>query len=139
MQICIVSAGRTRESGRLTELCQAMARGIESQGHQVDVINMHEGGKRLTIYDYIVIGSEPVSFFSARVPGDLSRFLAESGSVSGKRCMAFITGGLRKGKTLQNLMRIMESEGMILKFSEVIANAGQATVVGKHLNVERNL
>ena len=52
--------------------------------------------------------------------------------------MAFISGGLRKGRTLQNLMKIMESEGMILKLSEVISKPDEATAIGKRLNVERN-
>ncbi len=139
MQVCIVSAGKSRESSHLTELCKAMAKGIESQGHRVDVVSIYDGDTRLTIYDYVVIGSEPVSFFSAKVPELLSRFLEQAGTVSGKRCMAFVTGGLRKNRTLLNLMKKMESEGMILKFSEVIQKPDAAAAVGRHLNVERNI
>ena len=54
--------------------------------------------------------------------------------------MAFVTGsGLRKNKTLLNLMKAMEGEGMILKLSEVIKNPDEAQAIGKRLNVERNL
>ena len=138
MQVCVLYAGKTREGGRLAEIAKAMAKGIESQGHRVDVINMYDEGIRLTVYDYVVIGSEPVSFFSAKVPSIISKFLENAGTVSGKRCLAFITGGLRKGGTLQTLMRTMEHEGMYLKLSEVIKRSDEALAIGKRLNVERN-
>ncbi len=140
MQVCILYAGKSRESDRLKSVSEALARGLAGNGHIADVVNMRTEEKRLTIYDYVIIGTEPVSFFSASVPGEISKFLAEAGTVSGKRCMAFVSGsGLRKNKTLLNLMKAMEGEGMILKLSEVIKNPDEAQAIGKRLNVERNL
>ncbi len=139
MQVCILYAGKTRESEKLKAVSEALARGIAGNGHIADVVNMRSEDRRLTIYDYIVIGTEPVSFFSASIPGDIAKYLAGSGTVSGKRCMAFVSGsGMRKNRTLLNLMKTMESEGMILKFSEVINKPDEAQAVGKRLNVERN-
>lgn len=138
MQVCVVYAGKDREGTALRTIAQALAQGLNAQGHQTDVVNAYTDDTRLTPYDYVIIGSEPVSFFSARIPEILSKFLAQAGTVSGKRCLAFISGGLRKGKTLQNLMKTMEKEGMILKLSEVITKPGEAMAIGKRLNVERN-
>ena len=139
MQVCILYAGKTRESDKLKAISEALAKGIAGNGHIADVVNMRSEDKRLTIYDYVIIGTEPVSFFSASIPEDIRKYLAEAGTVSGKRCMAFVSGsGLRKGKTLLNLMKAMEGEAMILKLSEVIKNPGEAQAIGKRLNVERN-
>ncbi len=139
MQVCVVYAAKSRESGEnLKAIAQSFAKGLEMQGHNADVISAYDEA-RLTLYDYVVIGSEPVSFFSAAVPGILPKFLAQAGTVSGKRCTAFITGCLRKGKTLQNLMKTMEGEGMMLKLSEVIKKPEEALAIGKRLNVERNI
>ena len=138
MQVCVVYAGKDREGTALRTIAQALAQGLNAQGHQTAVVNAYTDDTRLTRYDYVIIGSEPVSFFSARIPEILSKFLAQAGTVSGKRCLAFISGGLRKGKTLQNLMKTMEKEGMILKLSEVITKPGEAMAIGKRLNVERN-
>ena len=138
MQVCIVYAGKDRNGGKLKEIAGAFANGMEAQGHQADVLNAYDADSRLTRYDYVVLGAEPVSFFSARIPEIVKKFLAQSGTITGKRCMAFITGGLRKGKTLQNLMKAMEGEGMILKLSEVIKKPDEAMAIGKRLNVERN-
>ena len=138
MQVCVVYAGKDREGTALRTLAQALAQGLNAQGHQTDVVNAYTDDTRLTRYDYVIIGSEPVSFFSARIPEILSKFLAQAGTVSGKRCLACSSGGLRKGKTLQNLMKTMEKEGMILKLSEVITKPGEAMAIGKRLNVERN-
>lgn len=139
MLVCVLYAGRTREGGKLKAIADSLAHGIASQGHQVDVVNIYDGETRLTPYDYVIIGSEPVSFFSAAVPANIQKFLAQAGTVSGKRCLAFISGGLRKNKTLLNLMKTMEGEGMILKLSEVITKPEVAQAIGKRLNVERNL
>ena len=43
----------------------------------------------------------------------------------------------RPDGTLQNLMKIMETEGMFLTVSEVIGKEGEAYVLGKHLKLER--
>ena len=140
MQVCVVFAAANRNGGdRLKSIAESFAKGLEMQGHQADVINAYDGDIRLTRYDYVVIGTEPVSFFSAKIPESVSLFLSQVGTVTGKRCMAFISGGLRKGKTLQNLMKAMEGEGMILKLSEVIKKPDEAMAIGKRLNVERNL
>ena len=65
MQVCVVYAAKSRESGdKLKAICQSFAKGLEMQGHQVDIISAYDE-TRLTPYDYVIIGSEPVSFFSA--------------------------------------------------------------------------
>ena len=138
MQVCVVYAAKSRESGdKLKAICQSFAKGLEMQGHQVDIISAYDE-TRLTPYDYVIIGSEPVSFFSASIPSILSKFLAQAGTISGKRCMAFIPSCLRKGRTLQNLMKAMEGEGMMLKLSDVIKRPDEALAIGKRLTVERN-
>ena len=138
MQVGIVYAGADRNGAKLKAIAEAFAKGLEAQGHQADIISAYEEGTRLTLYDYVIVGAEPVSFFSAKIPESISKFLAQAGTVSGKRCLAFIPSCLRKGKTLQNLMKAMEREGMYLKLSEVIKRPDEALAIGKRLNVERN-
>ena len=74
MQVCILYAGKSRESDRLKAVSEALARGLAGNSHIADVVNMRTEEKRLTIYDYVIIGTEPVSFFSASVPGEISKF-----------------------------------------------------------------
>ena len=138
MQVGIVYAGADRNGAKLKAIAEAFAKGLEAQGHQADIISAYEEGTRLTLYDYVIVGAEPVSFFSAKIPESISKFLAQAGTVSGKRCLAFIPSCLRKGKTLQNLMKAMEREGMYLKLSEVIKRPDEELAIGKRLNVERN-
>ena len=138
MQVGIVYAGADRNGAKLKAIAEAFAKGLEAQGHQADIISACEEGTRLTLYDYVIVGAEPVSFFSAKIPESISKFLAQAGTVSGKRCLAFIPSCLRKGKTLQNLMKAMEREGMYLKLSEVIKRPDEALAIGKRLSVERN-
>jgi menaquinone-dependent protoporphyrinogen IX oxidase len=130
-------APATKENGKIKEIAKALCEGIASQGHIVDVFDMTlETGKIVSYYDYLVIGTEATTFFGGKIPTSVSSFLKGAGSISGKRCLAFITkGGVRSMKTLQNLMRTMESEGMYLKKSELISKTDYARAVGKHLKI----
>lgn len=118
-------------------IAKALSEGISAQGHVVDVLDMTlETGKIVSFYDYLVIGTESPTFFGGKIPTSVSSFLKTAGSISGKRCMAFITkGGVRSMKTLLSLMKVMEKEGMFLKKSELIPKVEFAKAVGKHLQI----
>ncbi len=117
-----------------------MAMGIEKQGHDVTVVNARtEGGKSLTSYGYIAVGTESPTSFAKVIPAQLGSFLRSAGHVSGKRCYAFVTKkGLRKGRVLISLMKTMESEGMYLKKSDILANAAEAEAVGSKLHINKS-
>ena len=76
------------------------------------------------------------SLWGGKIPPAVSQFLRTAGTVSGIRCMGFISkGGIRSMKTLQTLMRAMEHEGLFLKKSEIIGKVDYARAVGKHLQI----
>ena len=132
----IFFAGKNRE--KLLNLAKALARGIESQGHQVDIIDGdHDVNTRLTIYQYIAIGTEAISAFGGKIPEKISTFLSSAGMVSGKRCFAFVAKtALGSQKALTRLMKQMESEGMYLKYSDVFSSQVEAEEVGKRLHIK---
>lgn len=140
MQICIIYAGKTQADKGIADIAAAMARGIESQGHSCDVFNMYtDNDRKLSFYDYVIVGTVSKTAFGGKLPDVVSVFLKRAGQLSGKRSFAFVTsGGIRSQKTLSVLMKEMESEGMYLKYSDVIKNSGTALALGKRLNVERN-
>lgn len=123
---------------KLMDVSKGLARGIESQGHQVDLV---DGGRdvttKLTVYQYVAIGTEVTSFFGGKIPPSVAEFLSQAGIVGGKRCFAFVLKkpiGATKG--LQTLMKKMEGEGMFLKYSEVLSTPEEAEEIGKRLNIE---
>lgn len=128
-----------RASGgdKILELSKKVSQGIESQGHIVDVIDGdRDHDKRLTSYKYIVAGTASLSLLGGKVPGNVKRYLANSGMVQGKRCSAFIyKTGFRCEKTLLILMKTMESEGMYLKNSEIFKSGAAAEYFGSRLHI----
>jgi hypothetical protein len=128
----------TENSKTFDEIVKGLAKGIESQGHDVTLVDAkRDAGKSLTSFGYIAVGSSAPSLFAKSVPVPLGSFLRSAGMVSGKRCYAFVgKKGLRKGKVLASLMRIMEKEGMYLKKSDIIANSAEAYAVGSRLHIE---
>ena len=137
MRIAVVcAAGRNRE--KLLTLCRSLARGIMAQGHQVDVVDATtDGNARLTSYQYLAIGSEGTTLFTGKLPEVAARFLKAAGTVAGKRSYAFVfKGRIGYRRALLRLMQAMESEGMYLKNSGVLATEGEAEAVGQRLQVD---
>ncbi len=137
MKVCVLYAPQSKGNEKMKAIAKALAEGIGSQGHMVDVLDMTlEAGKIVSYYDYLIIGTESSTFFGGKIPPSVAQFPRGAGPLSGKRCMAFITkGGVRSMKTLQSLMKTMEKEGMFLKKSEILTKVDFARAVGKHIQI----
>ncbi len=120
------------------DIAKALTRGIESQGHQVDLVDGdRDVNTKLTIYRYIAVGASAINTFGGKIPENVVKFLNGAGVVAGKRSFAFVAkGGLRITKTLSALMKAMEHEGMYLKFSEVLTSSEEAEAIGKRLHIQ---
>jgi hypothetical protein len=133
MRIAVISAPGVRKPP--PDYVQMLAKGMEMMGHNVEIINAWtEDGMRLPGFEYIVIATESVSFFSAKIPDVISKILASGSGVGGKKSAAFVKkGGLRTGKTLSVLMRAMEKEGMMVNWSDILFNPPHAEAMGKRI------
>ena len=122
----------------LARIAGALANGLERAGHQVTVIRADKGSPQpLTSFGYVAIGAESRSFFSREPDGDIKAYLSNAGMVSGKRSFAFVRPrGLFALKTLGNLMRRMEAEGMFIRYSEILPNEASAAATAARLKVE---
>ena len=138
MRVCVLYCGRQANDRILKELAGKLSDGIASNGHTVEVFDMNlEMGKIISFYDYVVVITTAISYFSKNIPENVMKFLKTAGSVSGKRCSCYISKNCgRKGRVLQTLMRAMESEGMYLKVSDILPNGNYAYAVGKRLHVD---
>jgi len=133
MRIAVVSAPSRRKSP--PDYVQALAKGMEMMGHRADVIDAWtDDGMRLPGYEYIAVITEPASFFSAKIPEVVPKVLSAGSSVGGKKSAAFVKkSGLRTGKTLSNVMKAMEKEGMVVNWCDVLFNAPHAEAMGKRI------
>jgi flavodoxin len=122
-------------SDRTGDLARALAKGIERQGHTVDVIDgARDTGSRLTIHQYIAVGAGSTGAFGGKLPEAVKTFLAAAGAVAGKKSYAFTPKAtFGAGKTLAALMKCMESEGMFLKNSDILRSPAEAEEIGKRL------
>jgi hypothetical protein len=60
--------------------------------------------------------------------------LAAGSSLVGKKSAAFIKkGGLFTGKALANLMKVMEKEGLLVNWSDILLNPAHAEALGKRI------
>lgn len=123
---------------RILDLARSLARGMEVQGHQVDIIDGdHDINAKLTMYQYIAVGTQPLSSFSGKIPDKVGQYLNSSGMVSGKRSFAFVSKNMfGAAKALARLMKRMEKEGMFLKYSAVLNSPQEAEEIGKRLHIK---
>jgi menaquinone-dependent protoporphyrinogen IX oxidase len=127
-----------REGDQVEILAKALAEGLNTQGHQVDLINgASDQDKKLIIYQYIAVGTCKTSFLG-KIDGRISHFLASQGTVQGKKGFAFVVKKMfGSERSLLRLMSAMEKEGMILKSSEVFSATEEARETGKRLHVTK--
>ncbi|MDR2375068.1 MAG: hypothetical protein LBD96_01365 [Treponema sp.] len=133
MRIAIVSV--PRERGGIPPYVSALAKGMESMGHRVDVVDAWiEDGMRLPGYEYIVVVAQSTGYFSGKLPDALSKVLGAGSGLGGKRSAAFVKkSGLFTGRTLFNVMKAMEKEGMRVNWSDILLNPPHAEALGKHI------
>ena len=126
-----------RQRDKLREHAASLARGIEDQGHHVDLVDgATDVNSSLTIYRYVALGTVSTGLVGGKIPGAVGKHLASSGIVAGKRSFAFTLKGMGSSKTLQNLMKVMEREGMFLKYSKVFESKEEARETGRQLHIE---
>ncbi|MDR3248649.1 MAG: hypothetical protein LBT39_07670 [Treponema sp.] len=133
MRVAVVSVPRRR--GGIPDYVTSLAKGMESMGHRVDVIDAWtEDGMRLPGYEYIAVVAESISSFSGKLPDALPKILAAGSGLLGKRSAAFIRkGGLFTGRALFNTMTAKEKEGMRINWSEILLNPPHAEALGKRI------
>lgn len=125
------------EREKMTAISRGLAKGIERQGHHVDVIDGDRLGSKVTIYQYIAIGVEQTNLFGGKIPDKVREFLAGAGAVAGKRSCAYILKhALGERRTLSKLMSVMEKEGMFLRISHSLRSGEEAEAVGAGLKIE---
>jgi len=133
MRIAIISAPASRKEP--PDYVRSLAKGMESMGHRVDIVDVWtEDGMRLPGYEYIAVAAEPLSIFTGKILPNITKVLAAGSSIAGKKSAAFIKkSGLFTNRALSNLMRVMEKEGMVVNWSDILFNAPHAEAMGKHI------
>jgi len=133
MRIAIVSAPAVR--GPAPDYVKDLAKGMESMGHRVDIIDAWtEDGMRLPGYEYVTVVAEPLSFFSGKIITNITKMLSAGSSLVGKRSAAFVKKtGLFTNRALTNLMKVMEKEGMRINWSDILFNGPHAQAIGKRI------
>ena len=123
----------------LRALAKGLTEGLQANGHQVDTFDLKlDDTIRLGMYEYICVGTNGLSPFSAKIDPGLTRRLDGLGTLSGKRCFAFVQKKmLFTEKLLVNLMKGMEKQGMFMRNSGIFKIPEDARLAGSSLVLER--
>jgi menaquinone-dependent protoporphyrinogen IX oxidase len=135
MRVAVVYFSEKKNQA-LSGTAQALAKGIETQGHQVDIIDaIRKNDKKLLMYNYLAIGTEQVSTFG-RISEKIGFYLNQAGSLGGRKSCAFVLKNtFGTTKALLNLMDAMEKEGMLIRNSLILHDKEEAFEAGKKLHI----
>lgn len=137
MRVGVVFFGAGKRD-TVAEIARGIVKGLEKQGHQVDLIDGdRDRDAKLTIYGYVAIGTVSRSLFGGRIDQRIAEYLSGSGMLGGKRTFAFVARSpFGAQKALSRLMKTLEHEGMFIRFSEILRSRTEAELVGSRLKVE---
>lgn len=134
MKVSIITLSNENSSVPLL-YAKAIARGLEKNGVQSDIFSSLDGEMvHFGLYDYLVVVAETKSKFSPSFNGSLN---FSSSGLSRLHGGAVVVNTFRKVKAMQNLMKIMESEGIIVNESEFLKKEIDGEFFGKKLNIKR--
>jgi menaquinone-dependent protoporphyrinogen IX oxidase len=138
MKIALVYFAKSNVA-KFEKIAEGFKETLSKLGHDLEIINgSKEEGKKLTIYKYIIIGTEAVSLFGGRIPEFVPRFLGSSGMLTGKNSFAFVVKSTIFGtqKSLNRLMKAMEHEGLLVTYNEIINSKDEAIKHSKRIVFE---
>lgn len=137
MRVAVLFFGGARRD-KTAEVARGLAGGIEKAGHQVDVIDGdRDVNSKLTVYEYIAVGTSAVSMFSGKIDPKIPEFLGRAGMVTGKKCSAFVlTSHFGSQKALRRLMAALEHEGMFIRYSDILRSREEAEVLAGRLKLQ---
>lgn len=136
MRVAVVHFGST-SSARLLDIARGLVSGIESQGHQVELVDGdRDTDQRLTGFGYVVFGCPVASLFGGKIPARVAEWLPQAGMIAGKKCYAFVTRApFGAQRALLRLMTALEREGMFVRDSSVLRSGDEARVIGSRLSI----
>ncbi|MFA7670966.1 MAG: hypothetical protein WCY53_01770 [Sphaerochaetaceae bacterium] len=138
MRICVIFSKGT-SSDKDLKIVSAFIKGLEAANNSVDFFDISKEKEKLTsFYDYVAVGSSNIPLFGKKDDPLLEQFLKQNNIVAGRRSFAFTTKRVfGENKTLQSIMKIMEKEGMLITFSEVLKDEISAKEIGKNLVISK--
>lgn len=137
MKVGVVFFGANKRD-TVAEVARGVVRGLERQGHQVDLIDgERQRDAKLSIYQYVAVGTVATGLIGGKIDSAITEFLSSAGMLGGKRCFAFVARSLfGSQKALTRLMKALEHEGMFIRFSEVLRSGSEGELVASRLKVE---
>ena len=119
---------------------ESLAKGIREQNIYFDIIEGDSNiGKKITMYQYVVFFADSIKPVSLMKESPMVEFLKSAGPLSGKKSSVFTIPKLfNNWKRLINMMELLESEGLIVKNSDLINSEEKAFEIGQTLHINQS-
>ena len=137
IRAAVLYFARTPQS-KLKNLAVSLAEGLRKQGAQVDLIDgVQSRETKLTGYHYLAVGCDVRSLIKGVLPPELVPALSNGGIITGKKTFAFVPATvLGANATLMKLMKALEHEGMLVRYSDLLSKPSDAVALGQKLKLD---
>jgi len=137
IRVAVLYFAKASAAAKVKALAEALGRGIQNQGAQVDVIDgLRNRETKLTGYHYVAVGCDVRSLWGGALPPELPQALAAGGIITGKKTFGFVLKSpWGAPATLMKLMKALEHEGMLVRYSEILGNPDEAVALGARLKL----
>ncbi|HET7558672.1 MAG TPA: hypothetical protein VFK80_01830 [Limnochordia bacterium] len=120
----------------VARLAEAVGRGLERKGGQVEVTSTAAGGATITVagYDLICVGAAIKGRFGGSVSPEIDAALKRCTRLNGKQGAAFVSPKLLgTTRSLRALMGLLEHQGVQVRDFEAPSGVDQALRFGERL------
>jgi len=124
------------KNSKFIDLVKGIEKAVIEKGFQAQLIDLKVTKSSLSMFNFLIIGCNTISMFGGKIPDQLRNSIKQSGNMSSKHCFAFVDKKLGSFKTLSNLMKILEQEGIIIFSSEVLQTKDHAYKITKEIIIE---
>ena len=136
MRIALISfCGK--DDSKASAIIREIVKSAREAGGDIELFDgfLDEGHARFVLFDYIAIAAKKKGLFGGHLPSRVSEFFDGVATVAGKKGAAIIvqSGPFGNGKACANLMHVMEKQGILLDYFDIIGGADAARACGEKL------
>jgi len=123
------------KNSSLIDIAKSLEKALVEEGHQTETVDLLKTDASLTRFNYIIFCINTTSLFGGKIPDGFKSRIRTMGMIEGKHCACIVDKKFGDFKTLSNMMKLLEKEGLLLCSSEIISSPDFAYFYGKKITI----
>jgi hypothetical protein len=126
----------SEKNKKFGELVKEMEKALTERGFQVQIVDLKTSKASISAFNFVMIGCDTISLFGGKLSDIMKNNVKQTLGITGKHCSVFSDGKFGSFKTLSNLMRLLEQQGLMIFSSSCLQSPAYAYKFAKEITVE---